>query len=103
MHELFSITLTVQDVLRFLVGMMTIFCPPVAISIYTPVAKSFSREDQRLIAKRMFYVLSGVLVMFACFGQILLRALGVTSVALSLTGGLVLVLWAIPMLSLIHI
>jgi multiple antibiotic resistance protein len=98
MHELFTITLSVQDVLRFLVGLITIFCPPVAISIYTPVAKSFSREDQRLIAKRMFYVLSGVLVMFACFGQILLRALGVTGVALSLTGGLVLVLWAIPMM-----
>lgn len=84
--------------LTFATGLVTIFCPPAAISLYASHTDVFPREIQRKIALRLFSGVALVLLSFAWVGQLLLRILGITSVALSMTGGLILILWSVPMM-----
>ena len=86
------------EVLTFATGMVTIFCPPAAISLYTSHTEMFPRDIQKKIAMRLFFGISVVLVSFAWLGHFLLRILGITSVALSMTGGFILILWSVPMM-----
>lgn len=91
-------TITITEMLTFATGLVTIFCPPAAISLYASHTDAFPREIQKKIALRLFSGVALVLVSFAWVGQLLLRILGITSVALSMTGGLVLILWSVPMM-----
>lgn len=90
--------ISVTEVLTFATGMATIFCPPAAISLYAAHTDIYPREIQKRIAMRLFTGVAAVLVSFAWVGHFLLRVLGITSVALSMTGGLILILWSVPMM-----
>ncbi|KAG8155506.1 MarC family protein [Burkholderia catarinensis] len=91
-------TLTSSDVLLFLTGLLTLFCPPVAIPMYAAVTGHFPDATQRQIAFRLFAWIAALMVGAVWGGQFLLRMLGLTLGALTLTGGLVLCLWSIPMM-----
>lgn len=90
--------LSLSDMLRFEIGMLTIFSPPVAMSIYASTLKVIPSMARKAVALRLFFGIALVLVGFVWVGQALLALLGVTVQALTLTGALVLLTWAIPMM-----
>lgn len=94
--------MTSSDVLLFLTGLMTLFCPPVAMPMYAAVTGHFPDATQRRIALRLFVWIAMLMVASVWGGQFLLRMLGLTLGALTLTGGLVLCLWSIPMMRGTH-
>jgi multiple antibiotic resistance protein len=91
-------TMTSSDVLLFITGLLTLFCPPVAMPMYASVTGHFPDSTQRQIALRLFVWIGALMVGAVWGGQFLLRMLGLTLGALTLTGGLVLCLWSIPMM-----
>jgi multiple antibiotic resistance protein len=91
-------TMTSSDVLIFITGLLTLFCPPVAMPMYASVTGHFPDSTQRQIAWRLFAWIGALMVGAVWRGQFLLRMLGLTLGALTLTGGLVLCLWSIPMM-----
>lgn len=91
-------TLSATDIPLFVAGLLTVFCPPVAVPMYAAVTGHFPDAVQRKVAVRMFVWIAVSLVTAVWGGQFLLRALGVTLGALTLTGGLVLCMWSIPMM-----
>ncbi|WP_280530068.1 MarC family protein, partial [Paraburkholderia aspalathi] len=91
-------TMTSGDVLLFMTGLLTLFCPPVAMPMYASVTGHFPDSTQRQIAWRLFVWIGALMVGAVWGGQFLLRMLGLTLGALTLTGGLVLCLWSIPMM-----
>jgi len=90
--------LTLSDILRFETGMLTIFSPPVAMSIYASTLHTIPASVRTQVTLRLFLGVALVLVGAAWTGQLLPNLLGITSPALSRTGGLVLLTWAIPMM-----
>jgi multiple antibiotic resistance protein len=94
--------MTSRDVLLFLTGLLTLFCPPVAMPMYAAVTGHFPHATQRQIALRLFVWIAVLMVASVWAGQFLLRVLGLTLGALTLTGGLVLCLWSIPMMRGLH-
>lgn len=90
--------MTATDIPLFVAGLLTLYCPPVAVPMYAAVTGHFPDATQRRIAARMFLWISASLVGVVWGGQFLLRMLGLTLGALTLTGGVVLCLWSIPMM-----
>jgi multiple antibiotic resistance protein len=91
-------TITSVDIPLFVAGLLTLYCPPVAVPMYATVTGHFPDATQRRIAWRMFVWIAVSLVAAVWGGQYLLRMLGLTLGALTLTGGVVLCLWSIPMM-----
>jgi multiple antibiotic resistance protein len=92
------LTLTLSDILRFEIGMLTIFSPPVAISIYATTLHVIPPLMRRTVALRLFIGIALTLVGSVWVGRAVLGLLGVTVPALTITGALVLLTWAIPMM-----
>ncbi|MFM0210645.1 MarC family protein [Paraburkholderia sediminicola] len=91
-------TMTSTDIPLLVAGLLTLYCPPVAVPMYAAVTGHFPDATQRRIAMRMLLWISVLLVGAVWSGQFLLRMLGLTLGALTLTGGVVLCLWSIPMM-----
>jgi multiple antibiotic resistance protein len=91
-------TMTSTEIPLFVAGLLTVYCPPVAVPMYAAVTGHFPDSTQRQIAARMFVWIAIALVSAVWGGQFLLRLLGLTLGALTLTGGVVLCLWSIPMM-----
>jgi multiple antibiotic resistance protein len=85
-------------VMGFVMALMTLFCPPVAMPMYASVTGHFPASIQRQVALRLFAWIGALMVGAAWGGQFVLRIFGLTLGALTLTGGLVLCLWSIPMM-----
>ncbi|OXC79772.1 Membrane protein, MarC family [Caballeronia sordidicola] len=66
--------------------------------MYAAMTGHFPVTTQRQIALRMFIWIAALMVGAVWAGQIVLRMLGLTLGALTLTGGLLLSLWSIPMM-----
>ena len=91
-------TMSSSDVMVFVMSLLTMFCPPVAMPMYAAVTGHFPASIQRQIALRLFAWIGALMVGAAWGGQFVLRLFGLTPGALTLTGGLVLCLWSIPMM-----
>ena len=91
-------TLSTPELLTFLTALVTVYCPPVAMSIYATVADRFPATEQGAIARRLFLRIALLLTALVWLGQGLLHVLGITTAALSITGGIVLILWSVPMM-----
>jgi multiple antibiotic resistance protein len=90
--------MTSVDIPLFVTGLLTLYCPPIAVPMYAAVTGHFPDATQRRIAWRMACWIAVSLVAAVWGGQYLLRMLGLTLGALTLTGGVVLCLWSIPMM-----
>jgi small neutral amino acid transporter SnatA (MarC family) len=67
--------LTLSDILRFETGMLTIFSPPVAMSIYATTLDTIPSDARKQVTLRLFLGVALVLVGAAWAGQILLNLL----------------------------
>ena len=64
-------------------------------AIYPVLTDGIPREDQRRMAVRAVVVASGLLVVFALFGDDLLRAIGISLSGVRVGGGILLMLLSI--------
>jgi multiple antibiotic resistance protein len=97
-----EMTMTINDVLILITGLLTLFCPPVMMPVYAAVTGHFPDTGQRLIAIRLCIWISAILIGVVWGGQLILRMLGLTLGALTLTGGFVLCTMSIPMMRGTH-
>src|SRR5438132_12389919 len=95
-------SITTNDLFIFAIGLLTLFSPATALAVYASVTGHFPDHARKQIGFHMAVRIAVVLVVTAWVGQYLLRGLGITVAALSMTGGLVLLLTAVPMILANH-
>jgi multiple antibiotic resistance protein len=84
----------------FLSAFLTLFVvidPPGCAPIYAGLTKGASAAHRRVMAIRAVLVATAILVIFALFGQQLLRALGISLDSFRIAGGIMLFLIALEM------
>ena len=64
-------------------------------AVFAVLSKHFSRPEQRRVALRSTLIASGLLLVFALFGDDLLRGIGVTLAGVRVGGGILLLLLSI--------
>jgi multiple antibiotic resistance protein len=80
------------------VTLVVIMDPPGAAPIFVALTRSLSPRGRKLAALRASLAAAGLVLLFAVFGEVILRYLGVSIDALSIAGGLLLLLLALEML-----
>ena len=91
------------DLIQFLIGLIVIFSPFGIIPVYGGYVSGLPVKTQHRLAWRVSLNVLAVFVVCAAAGQLLLRALGITLPALTMTGGTILLLSSIPMVMRGHV
>ncbi|HEX4789331.1 MAG TPA: MarC family protein [Actinospica sp.] len=81
------------------ITLLVIMDPPGTVPIFLALTSGRSRKDRRGLALQAASVSLGVIACFAAFGQQILRYLGITVSALEGSGGLLLLLVALELLT----
>lgn len=89
--------ITTNELLALATGILVIYNPPLAAMIYAPVTGHLPADIRRRISLRMFAWIAVVFVGVTWAGQFILNILGISAAALTMTGGLMLLVFAIPM------
>ena len=85
----------VEFVLASFTALFVTVSPIKVAAIYPVLTEGVAREDQRRMAVRAVAVASGLLVMFALFGDDLLRGIGISLSGVRVGGGILLMLLSI--------
>jgi len=91
-------TMSLQQLLTLFVALFTLYSPLSNIGPYATLVGHFSRPDQKKLALAVFIYVSAVLLLSAWGGEVLFEVLGVNEASLSLTGGIGLMIGAIPIM-----
>jgi multiple antibiotic resistance protein len=89
--------MTLTDLLAQAVGLLMLYNPPLAAVTYLPFTGHLPAAVRARISLRMFAWISILLLCAAWGGQVLLAILGISAAALTMTGGLMLLVFAAPM------
>ncbi|WP_081801449.1 MarC family protein [Herminiimonas sp. CN] len=92
------ITIQIHDLVLLLTGLVSLFSPPAVIGPFALLTYPFPALIQKKIAVRMGIFIAAVLTVFAWAGQFLLVVLGITVPALTMAGGIALLLSALPIM-----
>lgn len=92
------ITIQINDLVLLLTGLVSLFSPPAVIGPFALLTYPFPARIQKKIAVRMGVFIVIVLTVFAWAGQFLLAVLGITVPALTVAGGVALLLSALPIM-----
>lgn len=79
-------------------ALVALFSPLAALSAFMPVVGHFTRGDQRRLALGLFVNVAVFVVAAVWLGEPLLRLLGVSTAALTVTGGIAILLAGVPMM-----
>jgi multiple antibiotic resistance protein len=85
----------VEFVLASFTALFVTVSPIKVAAIYPVLTEGVAREDQRRMAVRAVVVASGLLVVFALFGDDLLRVIGISLSGVRVGGGILLMLLSI--------
>ena len=85
----------VEFVLASFTALFVTVSPIKVAAIYPVLTEGVAREDQRRMAVRAVLVASGLLVLFALFGDDLLRVIGISLSGVRVGGGILLMLLSI--------
>lgn len=91
-------TIRFEDLLLFFTALLGLYSPFSSIGPYAALIGHFPRSDQRKIANSVFIVVVIVLLVFVWAGQFIFDILGVTAEALTVTGGIALMVAGLPMM-----
>jgi multiple antibiotic resistance protein len=78
--------------------LVSFFSPLANIGPYAALVGHFPRQDQRRLAYGVFVSALVVLLVFVWMGELIFNLLGVTADALSVTGGIALLIAGLPMM-----
>ena len=87
-----------EAVLLFL-ALVGLYSPIAAVSSYLPTLQPFTPRDQLRIAIGLFANVAGITIVTVLLGEPLLHVLGLTTAALSATGGISLMIAAVPLMT----
>jgi multiple antibiotic resistance protein len=90
--------LSTDSSLLMFMALFALYSPLAALSAYLPVVGRFSRSDQLRLAIGLFINVSVFALAAVWIGEPLLGLLGVTTAALSVTGGIALLYAGVPMM-----
>lgn len=79
-------------------ALVALFSPLAALSAFMPVVGHFTRGDQRRLAAGLFVNVAIFVLAAVWLGEPLLRLLGVSTAALTVTGGIAILLAGVPMM-----
>lgn len=88
----------VSDPALMFLALIALYSPLAALSSYLPVVGPFSARDQFHLALGLFANVAIFVLAAIWIGEPLLRLLGITTAALSVTGGIALLYAGIPMM-----
>ncbi len=89
--------LAVEQELLLFTSLLTLFSPPAAVAPFVAITGRFTPDIQRRMAARIAAYYGVTLLGAALIGRPVLSVLGISLPALQLTGGLILLLAALPM------
>jgi multiple antibiotic resistance protein len=84
------------------VALVTLYSPIAALPSYLPIAGRIPPTHQRRLAIGLFCYVSVFVLAGLWVGEVLLEVLGITTAALTATGGVALILEAVPLMLGIH-
>jgi multiple antibiotic resistance protein len=94
-----EITLSIKELLLYLVALFSIFSPFAVIGPYSSLTEDFSSSIKNKIAFRTGLYTFVNLTLIAWLGDYILDLLGISLASLRCAGGLVLILASLPMIS----
>jgi multiple antibiotic resistance protein len=80
------------------VALFTLYSPLAALPSYLPIVGRFGPAEQRRLAFGLFVYVSVFVAAGLWVGEVLLEVLGITTAALTATGGVALILEAVPLM-----
>lgn len=89
--------ITLTELLTLATGILVLYNPPLAAMIYAPLTGHLPVEARWRISWQMFAWIAVVFVGSVWAGQVVLKILGISAAALTMTGGLMLLVFAVPM------
>lgn len=90
-----------MDATLLITSFVTLFVivDPIGLTpIFFSLTQELSTNERRLVARRSVIIASAILLLFAIFGEIILRFIGISMPAFSIAGGILLFLTALEML-----
>lgn len=84
--------------LLFFVTLFTLFSPPAAIAAFATITDRFPNDIQKKVAKRLARNYFVVMFVSLIVGEYILMALGISTAALMITGGLAVLIAGMPMM-----
>jgi multiple antibiotic resistance protein len=88
---------TSNPILMFM-ALLALYSPLAALSSYLPIVGRFGSGDQLRLATGLFVNVTAFVLLAVWVGEPILKLLGVTTAALSVTGGIALLYAGIPMM-----
>ncbi|BCP51707.1 UPF0056 membrane protein [Kaistia sp. 32K] len=88
----------VSDPALMFLALIALYSPLAALSSYLPVVGPYSQKDQLRLALGLFRNVAIFVLAAIWIGEPLLRLLGISTAALSMTGGIALLYAGIPMM-----
>ncbi len=92
-------TSSVEEAVLLFLALTGLYSPVAAVSSYLPVLQPFNPRQQLRIAIGLFFNVAGIAIVTVLLGEPLLHVLGLTTAALSATGGISLMIAAIPLMT----
>lgn len=92
-------SLQLDDALLLFLALFALYSPIAALASYLPYVEGYPRSEQRKLAWTLFVNTSILMLAALWVGEPLLELLGISTAALSATGGIALLLAAVPMMT----
>ncbi|MGW2542641.1 MarC family protein [Kitasatospora sp. NPDC001574] len=92
-------SLHLDDALLLFLALFALYSPIAALSSYLPIVEGYTSDEQRKLAWGLFTNVSVLMLAALWIGEPLLELLGISTAALSATGGIALLLAAVPMMT----
>lgn len=89
--------ITSKDLLALATGLLALYNPPLCAFLYAPITGHLSPQIRLWISVKMFSWIAAILVGAVWVGQVMLNAMGISSAALTMTGGFLLLITSVPM------
>jgi multiple antibiotic resistance protein len=90
---------SVEEAVLLFLALVGLYSPVAAVSSYLPVLQPFNPRQQLRIAIGLFINVAGIAIVTVLLGEPLLHVLGLTTAALSATGGISLMIAAVPLMT----
>jgi multiple antibiotic resistance protein len=89
---------TSHNAVLMFIGLVTLYSPIAALPSYVPTVSGFTPKEQGRLAAGLFLYVSIFVLAALWAGELLLEVLGISTAALTATGGIALILEAVPLM-----
>jgi multiple antibiotic resistance protein len=86
------------EALALFLALFALYSPVAALSSYLPIIRPYSHAQQLRLAVGLAVNAAGFVLLAIWVGELLLRLLGISTAALTATGGIALILAAVPLM-----